>query len=278
MAQKLLYQVRLEAAMDPPPTITLATEEATADQEEAAPTAPATAEQAKPEEIPRLIYPFLQRFAQSAADVVAGPATSSAHPPPSEKPAESSISADNPPSSAANLATKRRSTAEASPEVRDEFRASRAEFIRDRSRMQAAGEALDDFFLEYLQEGPELAGEYPKRIADKSAAQAAYRAEHDRRAYVRAPAHAVELARAQLAGFQRSTASRSAALQRQLEEADENRWQTQTGSPGEAGDRAPLRKRCPVCGLEGTTGRGRESPNRSAHGAIMARKADENQR
>ena len=46
--------------------------------------------------------------------------------------------------------------------------------------MQAAGEALDDFLLEYLQEGPELAGEYTQRIADKMAAQAAYRAENDR--------------------------------------------------------------------------------------------------
>ena len=40
-----------------------------------------------------------------------------------------------------------------------------------------------------------------------------------------------------------------------------------------------LRKRCPVGGLEVATGRGRECPNRSAHGAIMARKAkDANQR
>ena len=62
------------------------------------------------------------------------------------------------------------------------LRASRAEFIQARSRMQATGEALDDFLLVYLQEGPEFAGEYPQRIADERAAQAAYRAEHDRRA------------------------------------------------------------------------------------------------
>ena len=141
--------------------------------------------------------------------------------------------------------------------------------------MQAAGEALDHFLLEYLQEEPELAGEYPQRIADESAAQAAYRAVHYRRADLRMSTRAVELARAQLAGFQRTTASRSAELQRELEEAEENRWRTQRGAPGEAGDRAPLRKRCPVCGLEGTTGRGRECPNRSAHGAIMDRKAED---
>ena len=46
--------------------------------------------------------------------------------------------------------------------------------------MQAAGKALDDFLLEYLHEGLELAGEYPQRIADERAAQAAYRAEQDR--------------------------------------------------------------------------------------------------
>ena len=265
--------------MDPTPAIMLETEEAAAAREETKPAAPATAEQAKPEGLPRPIHPFLQRLAQPAADTAAGPATSSAPPPSLEEPAEPPTSANSPPPSAADPATKRRSAAEAWPEVRDELRASRAEFIRARSRMQAAEEALDDFLLEYLQEGPELAREYPQRIADERAAQGAYRAEHDRRADLRASTRAVELARAQLAGFQRTTASRSAELQRQLEEAEENRWRTQRGAPGEVGDRAPLRKRCPVCGLEGTTGRGRECPNRSAHGAIMARKAeDANQR
>ena len=156
--------------------------------------------------------------------------------------------------------------------MRDELRASRAEFIRARSRMQAAAEVLDGFLLEYLQEGPELRGNTLKELPER-AAQAAKCAEHDRLAGLRASARAAELARAQLAGFQRATASCSAALQRQLEEAEENRWRTQRGAPGEAGERASLRKRCPVCGLEGTTGRGRECPNRSAHDAIMTRKA-----
>ena len=229
--QELLRQVRLEAAMDPPSAITLATEEV---------------------QLPARPHRHHRRNQQRN---------------------------NNPPSSAADPTTKRRSAAEAWPEVRDELRASRAEFIRARSRMQAAGEALDDFLLEYLQEGPELTGEYPQRIADERAAQASYRAEHDRRADLRASTRAVELARAQLAGFQRTTASRTAALQRQLDEAEDNRWRTQRSAPGEAGYRAPLRKHCPVCELEGTTGRGRECPNRSAHGAIMARKAeDANQR
>ena len=74
---------------------------------------------------------------------------------------------NNPSSSAANLATKWRSAAEAWPEVRDELRASRAEFIRARSRVQAAGEALDDFLLEYLQEGPELTGNTRKGLPTK---------------------------------------------------------------------------------------------------------------
>ena len=115
---------------------------------------------------------------------------------------------------------KQRSAAEAWPEVRDELRTSRAEFIRARFRMQTASEGLDGFLLEYLQEEPELAGEYPQRVADERVAQAAYRAEHDRRADLRASARAVELARAQLA---------SAALQRQLEEAEENRYYGQKG-------------------------------------------------
>ena len=225
--------------------------------------------------MPRLFHPFVQRLAQPAADTAAGPATSSAPPPSSEKPAELPTSANYPRSSAADPATKRRSAAEAWLEVRDELRVSRAEFIRTRSRMQATGKALDDFLLEYIREGPELAGEYPQRIADERAAQAAYRAEHDRRADLRASTRAVELARAQLAGFQRTTASRSAALQRLLEEAEENRWRTQRGAPREAGDRAPLCKRCPVCGLEGTTGSGQECPSRSVHGAIIARKAED---
>ena len=77
LAQELLRQVHLEAALDPPSAITLATKEAAAAREEAGPTAPATAEQVTPEEISRLIHPFLQRLAQPAAD-----ATSSAQPPP----------------------------------------------------------------------------------------------------------------------------------------------------------------------------------------------------
>ena len=159
--------------------------------------------------------------------------------------------------------------------MRDELRTSRAEFIRARSRMQAASEAVDGF----LQEGRKLAGECPQRIADGKAAQAAYRVEHDCRVDLRASARAVELARAQLAEFQRATASRSAALQRQLEKAEESRWCTRRGATEEAGERAPLRKRCPVYGLEGTTGRGRVCPNRSAHAANMPRKAeDANQR
>ena len=74
--------------------------------------------------------------------------------------------------------------------------------------MQAASYALDGFLLEYLQERAELAGEYPQRVADERAAQAAYRAEHDRRADLRASDRAVALARAQLAEFQRTSASR----------------------------------------------------------------------
>ena len=83
LAQELLRQVRLEAALDPPSAITLATEEAAAAREEAGPIAPATTEQAKPEQIPRLIYPFMQRLAQPATDATAGPATNLAQPPPS---------------------------------------------------------------------------------------------------------------------------------------------------------------------------------------------------
>ena len=141
--------------------------------------------------------------------------------------------------------------------------------------MQAASDARDRYLLENLQEGAELAGEYPQRVADERAAQAAYRAKHDRRADLRASDRAVALASAQLAGFQRTSASRSAALQRQLEEVEENRWRARRSAPAEAGERAPLRKRCPVCGLEGTTGRSRECPNRSGHPAILARKAEE---
>ena len=105
--------------------------------------------------------------------------------------------------------------------------------------MQAASEALDDFLLEYLQKGPELAGEYSQTLADERAAQATYRADHDRRADLRAWVRIVELARAQLAEFQLATASRSAALQRQLEEAEENRWRTRRGDLEEAEERAP---------------------------------------
>ena len=64
LAQELLRQVRLEAALDHLPAITLATEEAAAARVEAGLAAPATAEQAKPEEMPRPIHPFLQRLAQ----------------------------------------------------------------------------------------------------------------------------------------------------------------------------------------------------------------------
>ena len=130
--------------MDPPPAIMLETEEAAAAREETKPAAPATVEQAKSEGLPRPINPFLQRLAQPAADTAAGPTTSSAPPPSSEEPAELPTSANSPPSSAADPATKRRSGAEAWPEVRNELRASRTEFIRARSRMQAAGETLDD--------------------------------------------------------------------------------------------------------------------------------------
>ena len=97
LAQELLRQVRLEAAMDPPPAIMLETEEAAAAREETKPAAPATAEQAKPEGLPRPIHPFLQRLAQPAADTAAGPATSSAPPPSSEEPAELPTSANSPP-------------------------------------------------------------------------------------------------------------------------------------------------------------------------------------
>ena len=114
-------------------------------------------------------------------------------------------------------------------------------------------------------------------MADERAAQAAYRAEHNRRSDLRASASQVELARAQLADFQRSTALRSAALQRQLEEAEKNCWRAKRHVPEDAGERAaflPPNKRCPVCGLQGTTGRGRECSNRSGHPAVLARKAE----
>ena len=64
LAQELLRQVRLEAALDPSPAITLATEEAAVARVEAVLAAPAIAEQETPEEMPRPIYPFLQRLAQ----------------------------------------------------------------------------------------------------------------------------------------------------------------------------------------------------------------------
>ena len=281
LVQETLRQARLKAALDPPPAIKLATEEAAAARVEAGLAVPATAEQAMPEEMPRPIYPFLQGLAQPAprVDDAAGPSTSSVQLPLAEELAKPSTRADNQPSLVADLATMRRSAAEAMPEVRDELCTSRAKFIRARFRMQAALEVLDGFLLEYLQVVPELVGEYPQRVADERAAQAAYRAEHERRADRRALARAVELVRAQLVGFQRATALRSAALQRQLEEAEEYRWRTRRGAPEKAGEQAALRKRCPVCGPEGTTGSGRECSNRSAHAAIMDKKTeDANQR
>ena len=222
LAQELLRQVRLEAAMDPPSAITLATEEAAADREETGPTSR------------RPLNRRSRRTCQGSSTRFCS----------------------------ALLSLQRALQLAQLP-----------------ARPHRHHRRIDDFLLEYLQEGAELAGEYSHRIADKRASQAAYRAEHDRRADLRASTHAVELVRGQLAGFQRTTASRSAALQRQLEEVEENRWRNQRGAPGDAGDRTSLRKRCPVCGLEGTTDRGRECPNRSAHGAIMATKVeDANQR
>ena len=164
LAQELLSKARLKAALDTPPAITLATEEAAAAREEAGLTVPATAEQATPEEIPRGIHPFLQRLARHTVDDAAGPSTSFAQPPPSEEPGEPPTSADKPPSPAADIATTRRSAAEAWPEVRDELRVSRAGFIRVRSRMQAAAEALDGFLLEYLQEGRNSRDNFHKEL------------------------------------------------------------------------------------------------------------------
>ena len=92
--------------------------------------APATAEQATLEEVPRPIHPFLQRLAQPTppVDDPAGPSTISAQLPSAEESAKPSTRADNQPPPAADLVTKRRSAAEAWPEVRDELRTSLAEF------------------------------------------------------------------------------------------------------------------------------------------------------
>ena len=48
--------------------------------------------------------------------------------------------------------------------MRDKLRTSRAEFIRAGSRMQTASEVLDGFPQEYLQEGPEFAGNTRKEL------------------------------------------------------------------------------------------------------------------
>ena len=74
LAQELLPQVRLEAALDPTPAITLVTEEAAAARVEAG--------LAMPEEMPSLIHPFLQRLAQPTrpVDDAAGPSTSPVQP------------------------------------------------------------------------------------------------------------------------------------------------------------------------------------------------------
>ena len=53
---------------------------------------------------------------------------------------------------------------------------------------------------------------------------------------------------------------------------------SQEDVPEDAGERAaflPPNKRCPVYGLQGTTGRCREYPNRSGHPAVLARKAED---
>ena len=108
--------------------------------------ASATAEQATPEEMRRSIYPFLQCPAQPTppVDDPASPSTSSAQLPSAKEPPKPSTRADNQPPPEADLATKQLSATEAWPEVRDELRTSRAEFIRARSGMQAV-------LLEYLQ-------------------------------------------------------------------------------------------------------------------------------
>ena len=164
LAQELRRPVRLESAEGPTPAITLEMEDAAAAQAEV--------ENQPPPEIEPLTatlqllwpeHPFRRRPANPTPpiDEAAGPATYSAQPP--------------------APGAERPSATETWPEVRDELRTSRAEFIQARSRIQAAMEALDGFLLEHLQEGAELAGKYPQRVADERAAQAAYRAEHNRR-------------------------------------------------------------------------------------------------
>ena len=278
LAQEFLRQVRLEAAADPTLAITLESEDAAVAQAEVAnqPSPEKDQQAGELEELPGPVPLLLRHPAHPTTpiDEATGPATNSARPPPSSEQAGPSTSSAQPPL-APPLVAGRPSAADVWLEIREELRNSCVEFLRARARMQTASEALDGFLLEYLQKGVELAGEYPQRVTDERAAQAASRAEHDRRSNLRASDRAVELARAQLAGLQRTTASRNAALQRKLEEAEENSWHARRSAPTEVGERAPLRKRCPVCGLEGTTGRDRECPNRRGHKAILARKAEE---
>ena len=159
LAQKLLRQVRLEAAQDATPAITLEIDEDARTQAETGLAAAIADEQAAPEELPRIIHPFLRRPAQPTppaaingragkpVDQRRGPATTSGRP--------------------------SRETAQLCRRVAGGTRRTapfRAEFIRVRARVQAASEALDGFLLEYLQEGPELAGEYPQRVADERSA------------------------------------------------------------------------------------------------------------
>ena len=175
LAQELLRQDRLEAAHDATPAITLEIEEDATTQEEIGLATAIAAERAAPEgarrtapdhpsvppapcptDAPRgrnggLLHQLrptaINGRAGKPVDHRRGPATTSGRP--SRETAQRSRLA----------AGGARRTARPG-----------AEFIRARARIQAASEALDSFLLEYLQEGPELAEEYPQRMVDERAA------------------------------------------------------------------------------------------------------------